>query len=240
MNIIPKYINIFCILLISFCINNQSLAKSSKYGMFSDEKDDKVVSQIYDPFEKLNRKIYKFNKLIDKVTAKPIATSYRKATPKPVRISIKNFLQNILQPVVIVSSILRGEFVNAGKAFSSFAINSTIGIAGLFKPTENNFGITYAKKEDLGRVFAKYKIPKGPYLMLPFLGPSNPRDLAGLTITSLIYPVKLVEKSKYQIYSGTYLLDVRERLLDPWEQIERGSLDPYSFIRSAYIQNRDR
>jgi phospholipid-binding lipoprotein MlaA len=199
--------------------------------------------EIYDPFEKFNRKIYSFNNTLDKYALRPIAKGYR-WLPKPIRKTVRNFITNITTPLTMVNSLLQGDVQNTSVSFRRFVINTIAGVGGLFD-VATPYGLRH-RKEDFGQTLGAYGIEAGPYLMLPVLGPSNTRDFTGTVTDTFINPVWYIEDPKIlsddefriglAIVSG---VDKRESLLEVVDDIERNSLDPYSAIRSAYTQRRD-
>lgn len=201
-----------------------------------------------DPLENINRKIFKFNDYLDEKLLLPIATSYRNYTPKIIKSSFRNFLKNIKLPFSFINSFLQGKIENSSAISSTFLINSTIGIAGIIDIAGNKY-IKY-NVEDFGQTLAYYNFPQGPYIVLPFFGPSNIRDLSGLVIEKLINPFdvnKFDIASKSNIITDNVkltinsisLIDKRESLIDIISDIKVDSFDFYSTIKSSYIQNRN-
>ena len=178
----------------------------------------------------------------------PIALSYRNYTPKIIRVSLRNFLKNIKLPFSFINSVLQGKIENSTAISSTFIINSTIGILGVVDIAGNKY-IKY-NVEDFGQTLAYYNFPQGPYIVLPFFGPSNIRDLSGLVIEKLINPFdvnKFDIASKSNIITDNVkltinsisLIDKRESLIDIISDIKVDSFDFYSTIKSSYIQNRN-
>jgi phospholipid-binding lipoprotein MlaA len=130
-----------------------------------------------DPYEPTNRVVFKVNKAIDNAVAKPVAKFYNHAVPVPVRDSIHNVLTNLDKPVVFGNDILQGEGTRAGETLERFALNSTLGVAGLFD-VATAFGVP-DHSEDFGQTLGVWGAGEGPYLVIPFMGPDPPRDLAG-------------------------------------------------------------
>lgn len=204
--------------------------------------------EIYDPLEKVNRKIFAFNEVFDRYFFEHVARAYHNYVPDPVRISIGNFLHNLSMPLVVVNSALQGNLDNSMASFSTFLINTTIGVGGLFDVAKSK-DIKY-RREDFGQTFAKYKVGQGPYLILPFLGPSDLRDATGLVVEKIVDPLsfnilevggntKLVSSETSFAIAGTTAVDTREGLLDVVDDVRKNSFDGYATIRSAYIQKRN-
>ncbi len=191
-----------------------------------------------DPFESTNRRIFKFNKAFDATMIKPPATIYKAILPPQVRTSISNAYDNVQMLPTIANDILQGELLLAYKDGWRLLINTTIGVGGLFDvaskwnlPKHNN---------DLGITLAKWGDRDSPYIVLPLLGPSTLRDTTGLLFDYRILSVYPHIKSQRLLYSLLLLryVDLRASLLDK-EAIIEEALDEYSFIRDAYMQNRN-
>ncbi len=236
---------IFTILLISFSSFAASSSDEDEFETF--ESSISPTKEIYDPFERVNRKIFAFNETADKYAIEPIARGYRKAIPRPVRDSIHNFLNNLSLPLSAINSFAQGKVSNGLATFSNFLINTTVGVGGLFDVARKK-GI-YFKPEDFGQTFAYYGASPGPYLMMPLLGPANLRDASGLALNTLISPIgfnafeignqKSIMKDEYLfMIVGLTAIDTREGLIEIVDDIRNDSFDPYSTIRSAYFQKR--
>ena len=139
------------------------------------------TSSAWDPLEPLNRSIYSFNAAFGAGAATKIADAYAAAVPEGVRASIDNFFTNLREPLTAVSSLLQGDVANAGRSVGRFAINSTAGIAGLFDVATRMDVVS--RPTDLGTTLCRYQVPAGPYLVLPFIGPTTARDAAGMAAT---------------------------------------------------------
>jgi phospholipid-binding lipoprotein MlaA len=202
---------------------------------FLDEEDE--VFEVYDPFESFNRGMFWFNDKVYFYLAKPLARGFR-YVPEPWRVALKNFFLNLKAPVRIVNAGLQGKFSDAGNELTRFGVNSTLGIGGLYDPAKAHFGIE-RKIEDTGQTLAHYGVGPGPYLVLPFLGPSNFRDGIGLLgdfYFSLV-PV-LFENRYYWIAISGDIINFLSIDKDTYEGIKKDSLDPYLFMRDAYGQYR--
>ena len=203
--------------------------------------------EFYDPYEKINRKIYAFNDVLDRNILEPIARSYRNNVPELARDGVHNFINNLSLPISALNSLAQGKVDNALATFSNFLINSTIGVVG-FIDLAGEKGIFY-KSEDFGQTLGHYGSGAGAYLMIPFLGPSSTRDLSGFIVDRSVSPIgfNVFEiGGKRDIIPMEYLaglvvisgIDTRESLLDVVDDIRRDSFDSYATIRSAYLQKR--
>jgi phospholipid-binding lipoprotein MlaA len=203
---------------------------------FLDEEDD--VIEVYDPLEKFNRGMFWFNDKAYFYVMKPVAKGWRWLAPEPLRLGIRNFFSNLRAPVRIINAALQGKFRDAGNELTRFGVNTTLGIGGLFDPAKEHFGID-RKLEDTGQTLAHYGVGPGPYLVLPFLGPSNFRDGAGLLGDYYISLVPVVfEHRGYWIALSTDVINFLSIDKDTYEGIKRDTLDPYLFLRDAYGQYR--
>jgi phospholipid-binding lipoprotein MlaA len=194
-----------------------------------------------DPFESVNREIYAFNNGADEYVIGPIAHAYRDVVPNPVRDSIRNFLLNLKTPLSAINATLQGDFTRGISAVGRFTINSTAGVLGLFD-VANYIGLKPVD-EDVGQTLGKWGIEPGPYLMLPFLGPTSTRDLAGKVGDWLIDPLGLyLIREDYESFllatKITKALDTRVELDGVIEGTRESSLDPYAIMRTMYLQRR--
>jgi len=208
----------------------------------TDPEELALYDQVNDPFEPFNRAVWKANIAVDKVTLRPLAIGYRAVTPAPFRVGIRNGYDNIREPWSLINNVLQGDLSRAGRNLSRFLINSTIGIVGLFDPA-SDFGIRSAE-EDFGQTLATWGVGEGPFLMLPLLGPSNPRDFGGFIAGSFGDPVGLtfwlenLDTANLGLNIGNFLVQ-REQILDQYDALVAESQDSYAAIRSAYRQNRE-
>lgn len=195
---------------------------------------------VSDPWEGFNRSMFAVNDTLDGALIVPAAKAYRAVTHKKQRKGIRNFLANARSPIVFVNDILQGEFKRAGNTMGRFVVNTTIGFGGMGDPAER-IGIPQ-HSEDFGQTLAVWGAPSGPYLVLPFFGPSTLRDGFGAGVDTAIDPLTWVRTDAAQItrYSraGATALSLREPLIEPLAQIEENSLDYYSSVRSFYLQSR--
>jgi len=194
-----------------------------------------------DPFEQTNRSVHEFNMGVDRVLLKPVAKGYRAITPKPVRKGVTNFFNNLREPFTFINALLQAKPGVAANALGRFIINTTIGIAGLTDPA-TKLGVK-EQREDFGQTLAVWGIPEGPFLVLPFLGPSNPRDFIGDVVQFLGDPASIVIEKELgkKAYYGTFAakaIDTRSNAIDTVDPLLKTADDPYVFIRSAYRQNR--
>jgi phospholipid-binding lipoprotein MlaA len=194
-----------------------------------------------DPFEPVNRQVFALNQQVDQHLFLPTVKRYL-SLPQDARDSVHNFLRNLATPTIFVNDLLQAEPARAGRAAVRFLINSSLGLGGLFDPA-TRMGFAY-HGEDFGQTLAVWGAGEGPFLMLPLLGPSNPRDAAGLAIDTLIIdPTNYIHFKQHLYWDGgrQYLnvLDLRSQSVDTLQGIERSSVDYYAALRSLYRQLRD-
>lgn len=196
------------------------------------------VVHVADPIEPFNRAMYHFNDKFYFWILKPVAQGYKFLVPTPLRTGVKNFFYNLITPVRMVNCILQGKFYSAGTEFTRFVINSTVGMLGFVDPAQN-YPMLKAKEEDLGQTFGNYGIGNGFYIVWPFLGPSTLRDTVGMAGDLFLNPVNYVRPAEAALGITAYeKVNTTSFYIGDYEAIKEASLDPYSAIRNAYIQNR--
>ena len=187
--------------------------------------------------------MYSVHQAIDKTVLRPVAVAYRDVVPRPVRTGVSNVLGNLRTPVILANDMLQGEPRRAGDTLGRFLINSTLGVAGIFDVAGDYFGVK-GHSEDYGQTLAVWGVGEGPYLFIPVLGPSNPRDLSGFGLGVASDPLTWVGQgvavsALTGARAGLSVVDTREQLIDVLDAVERESIDPYSILRSAYRQRRN-
>lgn len=191
-----------------------------------------------DPFEPFNRAMYVFNDKFDRYLLKPAAKGYRAVVPRPARRGVSNFFSNLREPAVLLNNALQGKFGNAAVSLGRFLTNTTVGLFGLFD-VATHFGLE-RHDEDFGQTLAVWGFGDGPFLVLPFFGPSNLRDGVGLYADLEAYPPTHAsdESTRWTLYAVD-AVDTRARLLEAGDILEQAAgRDPYVFVREAYRQRR--
>jgi phospholipid-binding lipoprotein MlaA len=201
------------------------------------DEDDEIL-EVWDPIEPFNRGMFWFNDKLYFYLLKPIARGNRWIAPEPFRVAIGNVFSNLATPVRVVNAGLQGKFGDAGNELVRFGTNSTIGILGMFDPSKEHFGIA-KKDEDTGQTLGHYGVGPGPYLVLPFLGPSSARDGIGLFADSYMDLVYHAWEHSDYYYAVVYRAINKLSLdKDTYEGIKKDALDPYLFVRDAWTQYR--
>ncbi len=194
-----------------------------------------------DPLEGVNRGVYKFNDVTDKAIFKPAATAYKAIAPSPVRTGFNNFFSNLGSITSVLNNLLQFKFANAFTEAGRFVINSTFGLAGFIDVA--GMDKVPVHKEDFGQTLGHWGVGSGAYLVLPFLGPSTVRDTTGLVFDSattdpITYTHNIGEVRLHNQLRAAQFLDKRTELLDATDLVDEASLDPYAFMRDAYLQRR--
>ena len=198
-----------------------------------------------DPFEPMNRAVYRFDKRFDEYVVLPVAWVYVYYLPRPVHRGLNNVLLNLDLPVTFVNEVLQGEVTYAGETLGRFALNTTLGLGGLVDLAAQA-DLPY-RSADFGQTLGKYGAPEGPFLVLPVIGPDPPRDLAGDGVDLFMDPLFYLPPGAPMVQR--VLTTVGVRTLSPFEvharnivlrnELEKGSVDPYVTMRSVYRQLRE-
>jgi phospholipid-binding lipoprotein MlaA len=192
-----------------------------------------------DPLESVNRGIYKFNDTVDKAAIKPVAGAYKAVVPGTIRTGVNNFFTNLGMVVTTINDLLQFKFDKAMTDAGRVAINTTFGIGGLFDLASMD-GIE-KNNEDFGQTLAYWGWENSTYIVLPFIGPSTLRDTGGLVVDSAFFdPIYYHEEVATR--NGALALkfiDRRSQYLPASDLLDEAALDPYAFMRDAYLQRRN-
>jgi phospholipid-binding lipoprotein MlaA len=190
-----------------------------------------------DPWEGFNRPMTEFNDKLDLVLLRPAATFYREKVPPLVRTGVSNFFGNLGDAWSAVNSALQGKLQNAEENLARFQLNTMFGVFGIFD-IASEFNIE-RHREDFGQTLGRWGVPTGPYLVLPFFGPSTLRDAAALPIDRQFEPIHYIDSADARFFLyGLNAVDKRSNLLRVTGVLEEAALDRYSFIRDAHLQRR--
>ena len=205
-------------------------------------------------FEGFSRAMFSFNHGLDKVVFEPVAKGYR-ALPTPIRKGTGNAMNNLRSLLTFSNNILQGDFKTAGVTAGRFAINTTVGILGIFDPAAA-LGLEDSGKEDFGQTLGAWGAESGCYFVLPILGPTTTRDAVGLIGNVFIDPVYQIthnteirndvvgngnySEHNYYYYRGTGAVDFRAKNIESFDSLEQNSIDLYASVKSLYLQNRNK
>lgn len=191
-----------------------------------------------DPLEPLNRGVYQVNEALDKALLKPVARGYKAAVPPPVRGGVTNFFGNFNDVTTAINDALQGKLRDAATDVGRIAVNSTIGILGVFD-VATRLGLE-KHDEDFGQTFGVWGVRDGPYLVLPLLGPSTFRDTVGLGAQYFTDPefFLFTHGPESYVVFGIRAVNVRASLLDAERILDAAAIDKYAFLRDAYLQRR--
>jgi phospholipid-binding lipoprotein MlaA len=190
-----------------------------------------------DPFEGFNRAVYSFNDVLDSAIVKPVAEGYRFVLPSPVRTGVTNFFSNIADPWIAVNNALQGKFTDAVQDLMRVFVNTLLGFGGILD-IASEMGLQ-KHNEELGQTLGRWGVGSGPYLVLPFFGPSSFRDAPSLWVDWMASP--LLEVKDVPVRNSLIALQgvsKRANLLDATNLLEEAALDKYSFTRDAFFQYR--
>ena len=211
-----------------------------------DPAERAAYDEINDPLEPLNRGIFEFNYDVDKVILRPAAEVYRFLLPEEVRNRIGNVLNNLGEPVTFANNLLQGEVTKAGTTLGRFVVNSTAGVAGVFEVADDLD--LREQSGDFGQTLNVWGVGEGPYLVLPLIGPSNPRDAIGYGVDAIMSPWSYIaaidgrgteNRVTFSTLGATFL-DRRSSSMDELDNLEKGSIDFYAQMRSVYRQYRNK
>ena len=223
------------------------------FNGFDDDFEDEFAAEdkldVFDPLSRYNREVTNFNDTLYFWLLKPVSEGYSYVVPDPARLSVARFFKNILFPVRFVNNILQFKFKGAGIELSRFCVNSTVGILGLADPAKEWLDLE-AYPEDFGQTLGYYGVGGGFHIVLPFLGPSNLRDLAGMVPDYYADPVQLVQFVDTDMEELVYAdidhlafrsYDIINRTslhIGEYESLRADALDLYTFLIDAYEANR--
>ena len=192
-----------------------------------------------DPLEGFNRGVYKVNDTADKAVIKPIAGAYKAVVPSPLRSGVNNFFDNLGTLITLFNDVLQFKFGHAMDDAGRFVVNSTVGVLGLFDVASMDNIPQHS--EDFGQTLGHWGVGSGPYLVLPFIGPSSARDATGFAVDfSTFYPLSYLDdvRTRNQLLILGFI-DTRAQYLPASDLLDEAALDPYSFMRDAYLQRRE-
>lgn len=209
-----------------------------------EELDEYAVPQFADPLEGFNRAIFRFNDGAYTYVLRPVARGYTKVVPKPVRRGLTNFFDNIRYPIRFTSSVLQGKGKRAAQETGRFALNSTIGLGGLMRVSDDVPALAHVPNEDIGQTFGVWHIGHGPYIVVPILGPTSSRDLVGRFGDMALSPLnwRWLDHYDWTVRAGLQATDTVNGLpstMDMFDQFKTSAIDPYVAMRNGYLVYRN-
>lgn len=196
-----------------------------------------AAASSYDPWEKYNRTVHRFNNAVDRTVARPLATAYVNVVPQFARTGVTNFFSNLRAPLTMVNQALQGHPDDAWDTLGRFLMNSTFGIGGLFDPASK--AMVPRRSEDFGQTLGAWGWRQSRYVELPFFGPRTVRDVVGMAGDIPLSPVRTIESDKVRIgLQGLQLVDMRMQLLAV-DALRDSAVDEYSLTRDAWLQRRN-
>ena len=230
------------ILCTAFLIMTTSILLSGCAGTPDLSEENQPIATENDPFEPVNRGIFAFNQAADKAVLKPVAKGYRWAVPEFIRKSILNLFSTLKQPAYFLNALLQGNPKDAFYILERTGVNLTFGCLGLFD-VATQMGIP-GPDNDFGQTLAKWGWHnEGPFIMLPLIGPSNPRDTIGLAADAVANPVGWRLRHEPLVVYGmtaTEAFAKRESAIELLDNLENSSTDYYAAMRTMYRQNRQK
>lgn len=235
----------YCVFALVLCVGvSAGLAEDeflSEEELYGEHYEPAIV--VRDPLESVNRLTFKFNDFMYTYVVQHVANGYQKVAPDPVERGASNFFENLGYPVRLVGNLLQGRMKGAWVETERFAVNTTLGVVGVFRAADHFERMQPIPSEDMGQAFGAWGIGEGPYLVLPLLGPSNVRDLFGYVGDRAVNPLKkpysVIEDSKVQTAFGvTEFVAKSPTLMRIYTQMKGGALDPYSSMKNGYSQKR--
>ena len=205
-------------------------------------EDTTLMASTYDPWQGYNRWMYNFNARFDRYLFSPVAEGYKRFLPMFMRSGVHNFMRNIREVLNVYNALLQARFRTAGRSTGRFAVNSTLGLAGLFDPA-TEMGMYY-QREDFGQTLGVWGLGPGPYFVLPILGPSSLRDATGLGVDYAVW--YYLDLFGYRNWASDqpliwpnllYAIDMRASI--DFRYYEMGSIYEYLWIRQLYLEFRN-
>jgi phospholipid-binding lipoprotein MlaA len=181
--------------------------------------------------------MHRFNNGVDRHVAKPLAKAYVAVVPRPMRLGVSNFFNNLSQPVSALNALLQGRPKQAAQSLGRFALNTTLGIGGLFDPASDAHLPNHG--EDFGQTLGVWGWKRSRYVELPLFGPRTLRDVLGMAGDAPLAPLPQIEEDKVRVFlQGLQLVDIRTQLFAV-DSMREGATDDYTLVRDAWLQRRN-
>jgi phospholipid-binding lipoprotein MlaA len=240
----PKLNLYFLLFFVAFILcSSNSITWAQDYD---DEYLDENTASISDPYESFNRKMFNFNDAMFNKVVEPLSKGYDFLVPKKIQEHIGKLFLNARMPVRFFNCIFQGKYRSASSEMGRFLINSTIGLGGIFDPADAHFYIE-STNEDFGQTLGYHGADTGPYIVLPFLGPSSRRNIIGLIGDIALDPLTwlaIMDVEPQGAIWGARVLDKTNKfsssIRDQYIDIRKGALDPYIAVQDAFVKNREK
>ena len=221
--------------------------------MDEDEEDEYALPPVRDPFERVNRSVFKFNDGVLRHVIRPVTRGYEKVTPAPLRRGLGSFFDNVRFPVRFAGCVLQGKLDRAVAETGKFVVNTTAGVGGFIKVSDR-FPKLIVPEEDIGQALGAWGVPAGPFLVLPVLGPANPREVFGRVGDYVLTPTtwsrgsivpenwEIMDEISSETRLAVSALDALSTfpdLLNNYEALRKSAVDPYVSFRNGYLQYRE-
>lgn len=214
----------------------------------SEAEDDAPNVSVHDPIEGFNRVMFRFNDRVFTYALRPINRGYEFVVPRPFRQGLSNAFDNVNFPVRFVSSLLQGKVRRATKETGKFVVNTVGGVGGLFRTAEKIPTLANLPEEDMGQVLGAWGIPAGPYVVLPVLGPSSPREFLGFAGDYVLTPTnwdslnvgnrEWIDPDYETIVSAAGFISKLPSLVGGYDGATKDAIDPYIAVRDGYFSYR--
>lgn len=218
-------------------------ATASHADDYDEEEDEYAQPAVYDPFERYNRTIFKFNDGVYRNVMRPVARGYETITPRFARRGLTSFFDNIRYPVRLAGCVLQGKLDRAAAETGKFLVNTTAGVGGFIKVSDRVPQLR-VEEEDIGQTLGRWGFGPGPFVMLPVLGPTNLRDIGGWAGDYALTPTNwsFMNKFDWRVRDGVVVLNTVNNLPDiivAYDTFNRAAIDPYVAFRNGYTQYRE-
>ena len=222
-------------LFLSGCASNNAEQQAQANAPVNSASTSSDYSDPRDPLESVNRVVWDFNwEILDKYLLRPAATTYVTVVPGFARTGLSNAVENLAEPANMLNNLLQGKVGPSFDSFTRFVINSTVGVAGFFD-VAGAMGLQ-RQEEEFGETLGKWGVGSGPFLMMPGLGPTDPRSFSGELVDNLYFPMTLMTGNLNVLRFTIGALEARAQLLGQEGQIENAR-DPYEQVKNIYFQN---
>lgn len=206
-------------------------------------QQEEVYMQVEDPWEPFNQSLFTFNLKLDEYVLRPVATAYDSVMPDAAQQGVQRFFKNLGIAERLANNLFQGKFDGAGREVGRFLVNTTIGCVGFLDVADAAFGWKESP-EDFGQTLAVYGVANGPYLVLPFYGPSNVRDTAGIIVDGALNPMNYLLSTMQVIaikggITAASAVNTRSINLEFFQDVDRYSLDLYGAVQDGYMQRRE-